>query len=65
MHYMTDPALISPTEYLKGGNNGEAGVSRNPQVQSAPYSYLLETDPGWMLIPPSWSGSVTDMQMNH
>lgn len=50
---------ISSTQQLKGGGSGENGVSRTPQVDFAALSHALETDPGWMLIPPAWSGALT------
>lgn len=50
---------VSSTEWLRGGNAGEAGVSRTPQVDLTPLQHTNETDAGWMLIPPSWSGSLT------
>lgn len=50
---------INSTTWLKGGNAGEQGVSRNPQVDLSAIPHVLQTDPGWMLIPPSWSGALT------
>lgn len=50
---------INSTEALMGGGVGENGLSRQPQVDFSSLSHVLETDPGWMLIPPAWSGSLS------
>jgi hypothetical protein len=50
---------------LIGGNSGENGLSRFPQVDFATLSHVNETDPGWMLIAPAWSGALTNMHMHN
>jgi hypothetical protein len=50
---------ISDTEALLGGAVGENGVNRSPQINFGSNSRTLQTGPGWMLIPPSWSGGLT------
>jgi hypothetical protein len=57
---------ISSTQYLKGAITNEPGAgNRSPQVDFTPLSHTLQTDPGWMLIPPSWSGALTNMHMHN
>lgn len=64
--HQCNSSQIDATEYLKGGQSGESGAGgRNPQVDSSSLAHTLETDPGWMLIPPAWSGSLTNMHIHH
>jgi hypothetical protein len=49
---------FSPTEHLNSGEVASPN-GRSPQVQLFNISHVLEGDPGWMLIPPAWSGSLT------
>lgn len=58
-------SVISSTSYLLGGNSGEAGVVRVPQVDFSTIAHVNETDPGWLLIPPAWSGALTNMHMHN
>lgn len=57
---------INDHERLKGGLVGEAGAAgRNPQVDFSAQPRVNESDAGWMLIPPAWSGALTGMHMHH
>lgn len=60
-----DSSQIDDSHYLKGGLSNENGVSRVPQVTPGSLAHVLETDPGWMLIPPAWSGSLTNMHIHN
>ena len=53
------------SHYLKGGQAGEGGVIRNPQIDFTAEEHFNESDHGWMLIPSAWSGSLTNMHMHH
>jgi hypothetical protein len=55
-------SYISNTQQLHGGV-GAGG--RNPQVDGSSLPHVLETDSGWMLIPPAWSGSLTNMHLHN
>lgn len=58
---------ISPTENLVGGvcctTQGAGG--RLPQVDVSSLTHVNATDPGYMLIPPAWSGPMTNMDLMH
>jgi hypothetical protein len=59
-----DSSYFSATQYLKGGQVGESGVSgRSPQVSTSPLAHVLETDPGWRRIPAA-TGSMSGMGMH-
>jgi hypothetical protein len=45
--------------------SGTGAGGRLPQVTLTSIAHVNQTDPGWMLIPPSWSGALTNMQMKH
>jgi hypothetical protein len=63
--HQCNSSQIGPTQRLIGGFAGEAGVSRPVQVVTVPNAHLLETDPGWKLIPPAWSGGMTNMHIHN
>jgi hypothetical protein len=64
--HQCDSSQISATQNLQGGSGGQAGAGgRNPQVDTSSTPHTLETDPGWMLIPPAWSGGMTNMHIHH
>jgi hypothetical protein len=63
--HQCNTSQIDPTEYLKGGNGTECGVTRCPQVDNSGLPHSLETDPGWMLIPNAWSGGMTNMHIHN
>lgn len=63
--HQCDTSQINSHQYLIGGNAHEPGVTRNPQVDISGLAHVNATDPGYMLIPPAWSGSVTGMHMHH
>ena len=54
---------INATQALLGSES-ENGVTRTPQVDNTILPHTLETDGGWMLIPPSWSGSINGMHLH-
>jgi hypothetical protein len=53
---------FSSTQYTKGSVAGEIGANgRNPQVDLTSIDHT--TQAGMMLVPPSWSGSISNMVM--
>jgi hypothetical protein len=54
---------FAPTLQLQQASPGAGG--RSPQVDLSNISHVNQSDPGWMLIPPSWSGALTNMHMPH
>lgn len=59
------PSVFSSTSYLTGDGGGAGAGGRNPQVDYTSLSHVLQTDPGWRLIPPAWTGSLTNMHIHH
>jgi hypothetical protein len=61
--HQCDTSTISSTQALIFATQGAGG--RNPQVdQNLTYAHTNETDNGWMLIPPAWSGGMTNMHIH-
>lgn len=60
-----DSSQISSTERLKGGFSNEAGVSRPVQVVATTLPHVNETDSGWALVAPSWSGPLVNMHIHN
>lgn len=50
---------LDADERLIGGGVSENGLFRFPQVDISSNSRTTESGSGWMLVPPSWSGSLT------
>jgi hypothetical protein len=56
-------SYFSSTQQLQQGSPGAGG--RSPQINFFAGNHILQTDPGWMLIPPAWSGALTNMHMHN
>jgi hypothetical protein len=56
-------STISSTQLLMGAQN-TSGVVRSPVVDTTALPHVNETDAGWMLIPPAWSGGMTGMHIH-
>jgi hypothetical protein len=64
--HQCNSSQISPTQRLTGGAAGEGGAGgRSVQVMTIANPHLLETDPGWKLIPPAWSGGMSGMHIHN
>lgn len=64
--HQCNSSQIDNTHRLIGGEGNEAGAGGlNPQVDTSSKPHLLETDSQWELIPPSWTGGMTNMKVHH
>ncbi len=57
-------STISATQLLMGAQN-TSGVVRNPVVDTTALPHVNESDSGWMLIPPAWSGAMSGMHIHN
>jgi hypothetical protein len=62
--HQCNSSYISATQALVSQVLGAGG--RNPQVdQTTTFAHTLETDPGNLLIPPAWTGGMTNMHIHN
>ena len=54
---------ISDTQALIASDIGAGG--RSPQVDSSSVPHATSSDPGWVPIPPAWSGAMTNMHIHN
>jgi hypothetical protein len=59
-------SIISKTERLMGGIEGEAGAGGRPsQITTTWLNHVNPGDPGYILVAPSWAGSLAGMHIHH
>jgi hypothetical protein len=64
--HQCNTSAISGTQRLVGAFiDGDNGMIRHPQITTTSNAHINATDPGFMLIPPAWNGSLTGMHMHH
>lgn len=63
--HQCDTSQINSTQRLIGGEGNEAGAGGlHPQVDTSSKPHLNEGDSQWELIPPSWTGGMTNMKIH-